>query len=182
MEPDPGLVPGAETEADLDVEWSGAVAKGATIKLVVSASTNGIDAVDLSALYVVDNQVAPVVNESFGTCELFLGTAGNAFENAIREQGAAEGITFTTSSGDQGSALCDGYRGHVPEPASLGLAVNGLASTPYGVAVGGTDFANFGSNFTSGVASPYWSLNNDPNQASALGIYSGDHLERHVHE
>ena len=33
--PDPGLVPGVESEADLDVEWSGAVAKGATIELIV---------------------------------------------------------------------------------------------------------------------------------------------------
>ena len=34
--PDPGIVQGDETEALLDVEWSGAVAKGATIDLVVS--------------------------------------------------------------------------------------------------------------------------------------------------
>ena len=179
---DPGLVPGAETEADLDVEWSGAVAKGATIKLVVSASTNGIDAVDLSALYVVENKIAPVVNESFGTCELFLGTAGNAFENTIREQGAAEGITFTTSSGDQGSALCDGFRGHVPEPASLGLAVNGLASTPYGVAVGGTDFANFGSNFTFWRRESLLEPEQRPESGFRSGICSGDHVEQHVHK
>ncbi len=96
---DPGLVSGAETEAVLDVEWAGAVAKGATIKLVPSASTNAIDGVNLSALYVVENNLAPIVSESFGECELFLGTAGNAFENAIRQQAAAEGITFINSAG-----------------------------------------------------------------------------------
>ena len=37
---DPGIVSvDEETEADLDVEWSGAVARGATIAFVVSAST-----------------------------------------------------------------------------------------------------------------------------------------------
>src|SRR5207245_2358562 len=51
--PDPGLVRGDETEADLDVEWSGAVAKGATIKLVASESTETTDGVDLSALNIV---------------------------------------------------------------------------------------------------------------------------------
>ncbi len=36
---DPGLVSGPETEADLDVEWSGAVARGATINLVIAQPT-----------------------------------------------------------------------------------------------------------------------------------------------
>jgi len=111
---DPGLVSGAETEAVLDVEWAGAVAKGATIKLVPSASTNAIDGVSLSALYVVENNLAPIVSESFGECELYLGTAGNAFENAIRQQAAAEGITFINSAGDEGSARCDEFSGTLP--------------------------------------------------------------------
>ena len=64
--PDPGLVRGDETEADLDVEWSGAVAKGATIKLVASESTETTDGVDLSALYIVDNNLAPVMSVSYG--------------------------------------------------------------------------------------------------------------------
>ena len=34
--PDPG-VQGDESEADIDVQWSGAVAKGATIDFVISA-------------------------------------------------------------------------------------------------------------------------------------------------
>ncbi len=45
---DPGIISGDETEAVLDVEWSGAVAKGATIHLVISSSTETTDGVDLS--------------------------------------------------------------------------------------------------------------------------------------
>jgi hypothetical protein len=145
------------------------VAKGATIKYVPSASTNSSAGIDLSAVYVVENNLAPVVSESFGECELFLGTAGNSFENAIRQQAAAQGITFINSSGDEGAARCDPETSNPPVPATHGLAVSGLASSPYGVAVGGTDFANFGANYAVGVPSPYWSLSNDPNQASALG-------------
>jgi hypothetical protein len=168
--PDPGLVAGVETEADLDVEWSGAVAKAATIKLVVSASTTATGGVDLSALYAVENNIAPIISESFGQCELFVGTAGNAFQNSVRQQAAAQGITFINSSGDEGSARCDPSRGTPPEPATHGLAVSGLASSPNGVAVGGTDFLNFGSTYNLNAPSPYWNSTNDPqHQASALG-------------
>ena len=46
-------------EADLDVEWSGAVAKGATIDFVVSETTETTAGIDLSALYIIDNNLRP---------------------------------------------------------------------------------------------------------------------------
>lgn len=160
--PDPGLVPGDETEADLDVQWSGAVAKNATIKLVVSESafSSATDGVDLSAIYIVDNNIAPVMSESFGECEANLGTAGNAFYNALWEQAAAQGITVILSSGDNGAAGCD--NGSFETTAKKGIAVSGLASTPFNVAVGGTDFDDANNH------SQYWNPTNDPvTQASA---------------
>jgi pro-kumamolisin-like protein/Big-like domain-containing protein len=167
--PDPGVThDDAETEALLDVEWAGAVARGADIKLIASASTNSTAGVDLSALYAVDNNVAPILSVSFGLCELFLGTAGNQFHSALWEQAAAQGITVVVASGDSGSAGCDRFDGVVPEPAREGLAVSGFASTPFNVAVGGTDFMNFGSNFST-FPSPYWNAINDAHQASAKG-------------
>jgi subtilase family serine protease len=159
--PDPGLDPD-EDEAVLDVEWSGAVAKGAKIKLVVSSGTNTTAGTDLSALYIVDNNISPVMSESFLECELHLGTAGNQFENALWQQAAAEGITAFVASGDGGSAGCDNF--NTATVATEGLAVNGLSSTPYNVAVGGTDLL-------AAVINPtqFFSLTNDPKtQASAL--------------
>src|SRR5437773_9607669 len=91
-----------ETEADLDVEWSGAVAKGATIKLVVAQSTETSFGVDLAAEYAVDNNLAPILSESFGACELALGTVGNQFYNLLWQQAAAQGITVFVASGDNG--------------------------------------------------------------------------------
>ena len=162
--PDPGLVPGDETEADLDVEWSGAVARGATIKLVVSESTETTDGVDLSALYTVDNDIAPIMSQSFLACELDLGTAGNQFYKNLWQQAAAQGVTVLVSSGDQGSAACDFLQGPAPQPAKNGLEVNGLASTPYNVAVGGTDFNDFSN------PGLYWNLTgNSSTQESAKG-------------
>ena len=68
--PDPGdLGSDEDAEADLDVEWSGAVATGATIHFVTSESTNSADGVDLSAQYIVDKNLAPIMSDCFGTCE-----------------------------------------------------------------------------------------------------------------
>ncbi|HJT68591.1 MAG TPA: Ig-like domain repeat protein [Terriglobales bacterium] len=163
--PDPGLIPGDETEADLDVEWSGGVAKGATIKLVVSESTESTDGVDLSAEYIVDNDLAPIMSESFGECELFLGTSGNEFYKNLWEQAAAEGISVFVSSGDQDSAGCDFFQGTIPQPATHGLEVSGLASTPYNVAVGGTDFNDFFTELT------YWNTTNNPTTQQSVKGY-----------
>ncbi len=136
--PDPGFT-GDEGEANIDVQWSGAVAPQATIQYVTSAGTATSDGVDLSALYIVDNNLAPVMSESYGECELGLGTAGNQFFNALWAQAAAQGISVFVSSGDNGSAGCDNPGG----PAQYGLAVNGIASTPYNAAIGGTDFNQY---------------------------------------
>jgi hypothetical protein len=135
------LLNDAETEADLDVQWTGAVAPNATIDLVIAGDTEVSLGVDLAAQYAVDNNIAPVLNESFGLCEFFIGTSGNTFYNQVWQQAAAQGITVTVSSGDQGSAACD--RGQ--QTASFGLAVSGFTSTPYNVSVGGTDFNDINS-------------------------------------
>ncbi len=158
---DPGIISsGEETEADLDVEWSGAVAKGAAIKFVVSASTNASDGVDLSSQYIVNNNLAPVMSVSFGACEASLGS-GNNFYNALWQQAAAQGISVFISSGDSGSAGCDSPGARTP--ASRGLGINGLGSTPYNVAVGGTQFTD-----TTNAAA-YWKATNDTHAASATG-------------
>jgi subtilase family serine protease len=162
--PDPGiLTDGEETEADLDVEWSGAVAKGATIDFVVSESTETTSGVDLSALYIIENSLAPVMSESYGYCELGLGTAGNLFYDEMWQQASAQGITVLLASGDSGAAGCDSDNASPPAPSEFGEAVSGFASTPYNVAVGGTDFNDLTN------ASTYWSAtNNSTTQASAL--------------
>ena len=156
--PDPGFQ-SDEPEADIDTQWSSAVAKGATIDFVISESTEATLGVDLSAEYIVDNNLAPVMSESYGICELGIGTTGNAYYNALWQQASAQGITVLISSGDQGSSVCD--RG--ASAAQFGLAVNGFGSTPYNVAVGGTDFNDLT------TTSKYWNLTNNTNQANAKG-------------
>ena len=143
--PDPGVQStatgnGDEGEAVLDVEWSGAVAPGATIDLVVSATslTIGAQGTDLSANYIVQNNSAQILSESFGGCEAGMGTSGVQFYNVLWEQAAAQGITAIVATGDHGSDMCDA--GGTNDYSTSGLGINGLASTPFNVAVGGTDF------------------------------------------
>lgn len=154
---DPGDVSaGEDGEADLDVEWSGAVAKSATIKFVVSKSTISTDGVDLSAQYIINNNLAPVMSTSFGSCESLMGATERAFYNSLWSQAAALGITSFVSTGDSGAAGCQSGS------ASVGSrrAVNGLASTPFNIAVGGTQF-NEGSG-------SYWNSTNGAGLTSAI--------------
>jgi pseudomonalisin len=167
------------SEATLDVEWSGAVAKNATVKFVVSKSTNSSDGVYLSAQYIVNHNTAPVMSVSFGLCEASLGSSGNNFINSLWQQAAAEGITVFVSAGDSGAAGCDASGAR---SATHGRGVNGLCSSPYSVCVGGTQFDD--------TANPgqYWSSSNASstqgsahsyipekvwNESSASGLWSG---------
>jgi len=160
--PDPGKN-ADEGEAGIDVQIAGMVAQNATINLVVSEDTLTANGIDLSALYIVDNNIAPVMSESFGVCESNLGTAGNQFFNALWEQAAAQGISVFVSSGDPGSAGCDDFT--TARTATGGLAVSGIASTPFSVAVGGTDFDDVGTQISGG----FWSSTNGTGRESAQG-------------
>ncbi len=123
-------------EAYLDVEWSGAVARNATIDLVIGADTALESGLVLAAEHAVYGDVAPVISLSFGYCEAGLGSF-NAFLNSLWEQAAAQGQTVMVATGDDGSAGCDAASQYY---AVDGQAVSGYASTPFDIAVGGTDF------------------------------------------
>ncbi len=152
--PDPGIVPGDDGEATLDVDMVGSAAPNANILLVVNGGTftgnlagltDPTDGVDQSALYIVTNNLAPIMSQSFGACEAAVDTA---FNSTLWEQGAAQGISIFVSTGDTGSAGCD--PDVFPNASSDGLQISGAASTPFNVAVGGTDFNDANS------LSTYW--------------------------
>jgi subtilase family serine protease len=157
---DPGVTSSDEEfEADTDTQWATAAAPGATIDFVVSASSYTTDGADLSAQYIVDNLLAPVMTMSFGACEEELGTAGTTFYQQLWAQAASEGISVCVATGDAGAAGCDG----AGEPeATGGRAVSGLASTPFNTAVGGTQFQV-------AQGAPYWSTTTTGYATSALG-------------
>ena len=141
-------------EADLDLEWSGAVARNANIIFVQCDTAHG--GVFTSAQYAIDNNLAPVISMSYGGCEPLNGQTTATQIRAVIQQANSSGITFMSSAGDEGAAACD--TGH-PPPATGGLEVNLPASVPETTALGGSEF-----NEGSGT---YWG-SNGPNLGSAL--------------
>ena len=149
--PDPGTNKDDLLEADLDVEWAGAVARNAAIIYVNSAD------VFTSVQYAVDQNLAPVISFSFGLCEQIADEPGSI--QSIAQQANAQGITWVAGAGDSAAASCDVHQAR-PQ-ASKGLAVSFPASIPEITAVGGTEFNEGSGN--------YWNTQNSANSASAFG-------------
>jgi Pro-kumamolisin, activation domain/Bacterial Ig-like domain (group 3) len=142
---------GDEAESDLDLEYSGAIAKGATIYFVYVGNNLNYSVWD-SIQYAVDNKIAPIISNSYGECETALGSAEYATYNAILAQAAAQGQTVVTAAGDNGSTDCYGTSG-LTTTQQVALGVDFPASSQYVTAIGGTEFPSVD---TSSSNSTYW--------------------------
>ena len=157
---DPGLsVSGDISEADLDLEWSGAVARGAQIIYVNSTDTF------TSFLYAISANVAPVISLSYGQCEFDDNFLQTTHEPALK-QANLQGITFVNSSGDTGAAECD-YFATVTSTnlATQGIAVSYPASSPEVTGVGGTAVQLA---YIIPPSSTYWGQSNGTNGGTAI--------------
>jgi hypothetical protein len=148
-------------EADIDLEWSAAVAHNAQIIYVNAPETaQGV----WDAWYAAVNQnLSPVITMSYGLCELFEAENGAVSSDEAELQFAnLAGITFLNSSGDSGAAECD-FQTFSP---TGGYAVGYPASSPSVTGVGGTLIPY--PNYTTTGTNPYWSTTNGTDGASAL--------------
>jgi subtilase family serine protease len=173
------LVPGSGTsttcsgdidEANLDVEWSGAVAKNASVVFVYVGVDKGktcdttSESVFDSLQYAVDNNVAPVISTSYGFCETGLGAATLDTMQSWVQQANAQGQTVVAASGDDGAADCDGGTSTNPSTsATQGLVVDAPASIPEVTGVGGTEFSA-----DKNSPATYWKATNDSSNGSAI--------------
>jgi subtilase family serine protease len=160
---------GDEGESDLDLEWSGGVAKNATILFVYAGlssgdtcsarnGTNVWDALD----YAVQNNVAAFISTSYGFCEgggPGQTGVGSAFANQVQgwaQQANSQGQTIVAATGDSGAADCDG----AVSSAKQGLAVDVPAAIPEVTGMGGNEFTGDSPTFTTpnppGGNPPYW--------------------------
>lgn len=157
--------PGAtldDFEATLDVEYSSAAAPDATIDLASCEDTSTFGGlIALQNLLNASSAPPAVVSMSYGECEAYSGAALNAAFYSAYQQAVIEGVSMYVSSGDDGAASCS----NPAAPwATTGVGISGWASTPYNVAVGGTDFGDT----DAGTNSTYWSNTNTTTYGSAL--------------
>jgi Pro-kumamolisin, activation domain len=157
---------GDEGEADIDVEIALAVAPGATIQ---AASCS--DTATFGGLIAIENLVnagspPAVISMSYGECEALNTAAGNAAFYSAFQSAAMAGVSIFASSGDSLSSLCSGNEGL--SYGSFGIGVTGWGSTPYNVAVGGTDFEDTYNAGEGGLpVSTYWNTSNSTTYGNA---------------
>jgi subtilase family serine protease len=157
----PGYVAGTIAtdidEAQLDVEWSGAVAPNATILFVTVGASPTLSVMD-SLSYAISSNVAPIISISYGNCESGWGQSELNSINQELQQANAQGITVIGPAGDSGATDCD-----TAPPADFGFAVDFPGSSPFVTSAGGSMF-NEGS--ATGTTS-YWNSNSSSSTANA---------------
>ena len=159
-DPTPILVPnsgtsqifndGDETESDLDLEWSGAIAKGANISFVYTGSEVNNGAFD-AITYAVDNSIGTIISSSYGDCEADLGTFNL---ESILSRAASQGQTVLSASGDDGATDCYGIT-DLTSAQQQTNAVDYPASSEYVTGVGGTEISQANSAYLT-PGKGYW--------------------------
>jgi subtilase family serine protease len=150
-----------DSEAILDVEWASAAAPGAAIIMAACDNTRSTFGGFIALQNMINASNPPAIfSVSYGVCEAENGNSSNAAISSIYQQAVAEGISVFVAAGDEGAAACDANL----TSATHGIGVNGYASTPYNVAVGGTDFADA----YDGTTNTFWANKNSATYGSAL--------------
>ncbi len=150
-----------DREAILDAEWASAAAPSAAIVLASCANTN----TTFGGLIALDNLLSEsnppkIVSISYGDSESENGASANFSYSTAYQTAVAEGVSVFVASGDEGAASSDAGN----TVATQGITVSGFASTPYNVAVGGTDFGDT----VTGTTANYWNSANSKTFGSAL--------------
>jgi subtilase family serine protease len=176
---------GDEGESDLDVEWSGGVAKDAQITFLYAGLGTGDtcsnrfdsvwDALEealTGSLTQGDTgtPIAPFVSTSYGYCESGLGSAfagpytGTLNVGVVEQweqEGQLLGVTLVSASGDAGAADCDPSSS---TSATHGFAVDSPAAIPETTGAGGNEFFGDSAGVVTGNTAagdpPYWGASN----------------------
>ena len=124
---EPGTNANDIDEAQLDVEWSGAVAPAANILYVNTANSDG--GVISSLIYAITSltPTPPILSISYGACESDWGQANLTALNQYFQQANVQGQTIVGPAGDSGATDCD----YDSTEAADGLAVDFPRQLPF---------------------------------------------------
>jgi subtilase family serine protease len=155
----PGMQQNDIDEANLDVEWAGAIAPNATVIFIVGNPNPPDNGVGDALVYAIAPPTgvaipAPVISTSYGDCEANFAPSDISFLQSLMQQANAEGITVLAPAGDTGPADCDfNSNPNITVTASTqGLAVDLPGALSTVTSVGGTEFTE-GTDF----AGAFWS-------------------------
>jgi subtilase family serine protease len=178
---------GDEAESDLDLEYSGGIAKGAKIYFVYVGNNQSYSVWD-SIEYAVDTKIATIISASYGACETELSSSDYSTLNGILAQAATQGQTVVAAAGDDGSTDCYGDTDLTASQREA-VAVDFPASSQYVTGMGGTEFPSAdvsssnttywqsasGSDVMSSALSyiPEQVWNDDPSDATSSELASG---------
>jgi subtilase family serine protease len=153
---------GDSFEAAVDVEYATAAAPSAAIELASCSDTSTFGGlIALNNLVNASTTPPAIVSVSYGECEAVTGASANAAFKSVYSHAATEGVSVYVASGDTAADSCAQALGE--SVATTGTSVTGWGSTPYNVAVGGTDFQDLYLN----DFSTYWNSTNTTYYGSA---------------
>lgn len=133
------LTSGDQSESDLDLEWTSAIAKGATINFIYTGNAPNTGGAFGALQYAITNRIGNIISSSYGDCEIDVGTSYFGTANAYLQQAAAQGQTIISAAGDNGSTDC--YQIKTLSIANRqAVAVDFPADSPYVTAMGGTEY------------------------------------------
>jgi hypothetical protein len=163
-----GAASGDLAETDLDLEYSGGVATGASIVLVNS------DDVRTSLPYAIQNTIngitVPIISQSYGACEAAYSSSAWQADEAVLAQANAQGQTVILAAGDNGAADCDESSSTVTVTSAVnGLAVDYPGSSAYVTDAGGSEFMGDGTAAAPQTgAGTYWNSSGTGNVSDDL--------------
>jgi hypothetical protein len=166
------------------VEWSGGIAKNATVDFIYAAYDDPEQYVFDSLVYgittyKVGGAVVPLIGVSYGDCEFDAAASGStegkygyysSYDTYLAEA-AGQGQTIVVASGDEGAG-CTTYN-QSDTVAVNGASVSWPATNPNVTAVGGTTFSADGTaaNPVTGSDPPYWSYSSTEDIVSSALAY-----------
>lgn len=160
---DPGVTYD-DDEAIIDAEWASASAPNAAIVVATCANTNANFGAFIALQNLLTGPGRPpgIVSISYAEAETIdqVPPPTQAYMTQLYQLAVLQGVSIFVASGDDGAAMVDYHAA----TGLNGITVNGVASTPDNVAVGGTDFGDY----YLGETSEYWSANNGKYFNSAL--------------
>jgi subtilase family serine protease len=125
----PGIVAdaGELTEVLLDVQWAGALAPQADVRVVIGSPEGDIPEAITTA---VEERLGQIVSVSFGLCEPLSSATVTEVFDGLYTMANLQGQTVVVAAGDSGSTDC--------APDTPAVAVSSLASSPHAIGIGGT--------------------------------------------